>query len=235
MARQVGRRGGEAKATVVARRARKEQLRNGKVVRTEATRCGFDAQRKTGGSGRPALMASQQLERTTELQDPEVRAELSRRVRECERKCSTGGRLGSIPQANARARQPATREQVKSQWCERRAEVAHWRCDQARRSCRRLRGCADRVSAAHAREQWRLSREQGNPEVRGGVGIANQAGFIISSQGSTTSSSSYSSSIARARPQHLEETPKPPSSFFDPCVPEHHRRGKADCCRHGSS
>jgi hypothetical protein len=27
------------------------------------------------------------------------------------------------------------------------------RCNQARRSCRRLRGCADRVSAAHAREQ----------------------------------------------------------------------------------
>jgi hypothetical protein len=40
------------------------------------------------------------------------------------------------------------------------------------------------------------TREQENPEVRGGIGIANQAGFIVSSQGSTTSSSSYSSSIA---------------------------------------
>jgi hypothetical protein len=31
---------------------------------------GFDPQRKTGGGGRPALMASQQVERTAELQDP---------------------------------------------------------------------------------------------------------------------------------------------------------------------
>jgi hypothetical protein len=44
-----------------------------------------------------------------------------------------------------------------------------------------LRGCADYVSAAHAREQWRLSREQENPEVRGGDGIANQSGSIVSS------------------------------------------------------
>jgi pentatricopeptide repeat protein len=47
--RRAGRRGGEAKATVIARRARKEQLRSGKAVRTEVTRHGFDAQRKTGG------------------------------------------------------------------------------------------------------------------------------------------------------------------------------------------
>jgi hypothetical protein len=37
-----------------------------------ATRRGFDAQRKTGSGGRPALMASQQVERAAELQDPEV-------------------------------------------------------------------------------------------------------------------------------------------------------------------
>jgi hypothetical protein len=83
------------------------------------------------------------------------------------------------------------------------------RCDRARRSCKRLRGCANCVSAAHAREQWRLSREQGNPEVRGGVGIMNQSGFIISSHKSTTSSSSYSSPIVRARPRHLEEAREP--------------------------
>jgi hypothetical protein len=54
-----------------------------------------------------------------------------------------------------------------------------------------------------------LAREQENPEVRGGVGIANQSGSIVSSHKFTTSSSSYSSLIVRARPQHLEETPGP--------------------------
>jgi hypothetical protein len=92
-------------------------------------------------------MASQQVERAAELQDPEIRAELDRRVRGCEREYSTGGRLGSIPQACARARQ----------WCGSSTGTARRRCDQARRSCRRLRGRADRVSAAHAYEQWRLS------------------------------------------------------------------------------
>jgi hypothetical protein len=42
----------------------------------------FDAQRMTGGGGRPALIASQQVGRTMELQNPEVRAELNRRVHE---------------------------------------------------------------------------------------------------------------------------------------------------------
>jgi hypothetical protein len=88
--------------------------------------------------------------------------------------------------------------------------TARRRCDQAWRSCRRLRGCADRVSAAHAREQWRLSCEQENPKVRGGVNIANQSGSIVSSQESTMSNSSYSSLIVRARPQHFEEAPGPP-------------------------
>jgi hypothetical protein len=54
------------------------------------------------------------------------------------------------------------------------------------------------------------NRKQENPEVRGGIGIANQAGFIISSQESTTSSSSYLSPIDQARSQHLEETPGSP-------------------------
>jgi hypothetical protein len=83
------------------------------------------------------------------------------------------------------------------------------RCDRARQSCRRLRGCADLVSAAHAREQWKLSREQENPEVRGGVVIAKQSGSIVSSHKSTTSSSSHSSSIVRARPQHLQKAREP--------------------------
>jgi hypothetical protein len=41
------------------------------------------------------------------------------------------------------------------------------------------------------------TREQENPEVREGVGIANQFGSIVSSQGSTTSNSSYPSLIAQ--------------------------------------
>jgi hypothetical protein len=54
-----------------------------------------------------------------------------------------------------------------------------------------------------------LIREQENPEVREGVGVANQSsptGFFLES---TTSSNSYSSSIVRARPRHLEEARKP--------------------------
>jgi hypothetical protein len=83
-ARQAGRRNCEAKAEVGA----------------GVTRRGFDAQRKTGDGGRPALMASQQVAggKATELQDPEVRAELNQHVRECERECSTGGQLDSFPQ-----------------------------------------------------------------------------------------------------------------------------------------
>jgi hypothetical protein len=58
-----------------------------------------------GGRGRArprcgwtsAQMASQQVERTAELQDLEVRAELDRCICGCERECSAGGRLGSIP------------------------------------------------------------------------------------------------------------------------------------------
>jgi hypothetical protein len=84
----------------------------------ETARRRSDAQRKTGGGGRLALMVSQLVERAAELQDPEVRTDLDWRVRKCEWECSTGNRLGSIPQGCARARQQATREQVKGQRCE---------------------------------------------------------------------------------------------------------------------
>jgi hypothetical protein len=150
--RRAGRRSGEAKAAVIARRTQKEQLRSSKAVRAGATRRRFDAQRKTGGSGRPVLMASQQMEKVAELQDLEVRAELNRRVRECERKCFDSGWLGSFPRARAYARQPTTRMQAEGRWCGSRAEAAYRRCDQARRSCRKLRECAGRVSAAYVRE-----------------------------------------------------------------------------------
>jgi hypothetical protein len=120
---RAGRRGGDR-----MRRARRSHARRAPFIHTEveagATQRRFDAQRKTGGGGRPALMASQQMERAAELQNPEVRAELNRRVRECEGKCFATGQLGSIPQACARARQQATREQVEGQWCESRTGTA---------------------------------------------------------------------------------------------------------------
>jgi hypothetical protein len=55
-----------------------------------------------------------------------------------------------------------------------------------------------------------LAREQENPEVRGEVGIGNQSGSIVSSHKSTTFSSSYSSPIVQARPQHLKKAREPP-------------------------
>jgi hypothetical protein len=55
-----------------------------------------------------------------------------------------------------------------------------------------------------------LTREWVDPEVRGGVGLANQSGSIVSSHKSTTSSSSYPSLIAQpttATTGHREEYP----------------------------
>jgi hypothetical protein len=54
-----------------------------------------------------------------------------------------------------------------------------------------------------------LAREQENPEVREEVGLPNQSSSIVFSHNSMTPSSSYSSPIVRARPQHLKETPGP--------------------------
>jgi hypothetical protein len=55
------------------------------------------------------------------------------------------------------------------------------RRNQARQSCRELRGCAGHVSVAHVREQRKFNREQKDLEVHGGVGLANQFGSIVSS------------------------------------------------------
>jgi hypothetical protein len=70
MMRRAGRRGGEAKAATGCDElegARCSQARRTPFIHAEveagATQRGFDAQRKTGGGGRPALMASQQEER----------------------------------------------------------------------------------------------------------------------------------------------------------------------------
>jgi hypothetical protein len=57
-------------------RARRSHARRAPFIHAEVEvgvmQHGFDTQRKTGGSGRPVLMASQQMERAAELQDPEV-------------------------------------------------------------------------------------------------------------------------------------------------------------------
>jgi hypothetical protein len=93
-------------------------------VGARVTRRGFDSQRRTGYGGRPVLMASQQMKRVAELQDPKIQAELNRRVRECERKCFTSGRLDSFPQARAYAKQQTTRKQVGGRWCRSRTGAA---------------------------------------------------------------------------------------------------------------
>jgi hypothetical protein len=82
------------------RRARRSHARRAPFIHAEigagVTQRGFDVQRMTGSGGRPVLMASQQMERAAGLQNSEVRAELNRRVRECERKCFASGQLGSF-------------------------------------------------------------------------------------------------------------------------------------------
>jgi hypothetical protein len=78
------------------------------------------------------------------------------------------------------------------------------------------------------------AREQEDLEVRGGVGIANPSGSIVSSQGSATSSNSYFSSIAE---QDHDTSRKLVNPLIEPLripSPEHHRRGKVDYRHHGS-
>jgi hypothetical protein len=66
------------------------------------------------------------------------------------------------------------------------------------------------------------TREQEDLEVRGGIGIANQSGSVVSSQGSTTPSNSYLSSIVRARPQHLKKAREPSHRALLIANPIHH-------------
>jgi hypothetical protein len=165
----------------------------------------------------------------------------------------TGSRLGSFLQARARERQQATGEQARGQWSgsvlpavvlgrpgwrrsRRKGRQSYilceweWRTGAAPRRGGTAGNCAgmpDVFLQCMCVSRGSSTHEQENPEVRGEVGIANQSGSIVFSHESATFSSSYSSPIVRARPQHLEETPGPPSSLFDPCMPEHHCRGKA--------
>jgi hypothetical protein len=53
-----------------------------------------------------------------------------------------------------------------------------------------------------------LACEQENPEVRKGVGLANESGPIGFFHESTTSSSSYPSPIVRAKSQYLKKAPR---------------------------
>jgi hypothetical protein len=73
------------------------------------------------------------------------------------------------------------------------------------------------------------AREQENPEVHGGVGLANQSGSAVSSQGSTTSSSSYLSSIVRARTQHLKKAREPSRRALLISDPVHRRNSLFAC------
>jgi hypothetical protein len=91
------------------------------------------------------------------------------------------------------------------------------------------------------------AREQENFEVRAGVGIATQSGSIVSSQGPTTSSSSYPSLITQpttVTTDHREENPSghsPPTAIpwqasSSPTEPRHCRVLLiADLVLHGNS
>jgi hypothetical protein len=140
-------------------------------VEVGATRHGFNAQRKAGGGGRPALTVSQQVERAAELQDPEVRAELDWRVRGCKRECSTGGRLGSIPQACAYARQQTTCRQVGGRWCGSKTGAAALRmAAQVCWPCTHLSSqvlCEQRCSVGHALASHVRGQRKLSPSAEG--------------------------------------------------------------------
>jgi hypothetical protein len=144
-------------------------------------RRGFDAQRKTGGGGRPALMASQQVERTAELQDPEVRAELDWRVCKCVRECSAGA-------GSARFRRRVRVQGNRPRASRLRANGVRAEWEQRVGGATRRGGPAGgyagvpAVFLQHTRASREGSaREQDDLEVHGGVSIANQSGSIVSS------------------------------------------------------
>jgi hypothetical protein len=131
--------------------------------------------------------------RQTPFTHAEVEAGATRRESDARRR--TDGRLSSFPQAiDAGAEQK-------------------WRTGNVTKPD----GPAGGYAGVPAVFQWHtcvsrrsLTREQENPEVCGGISIANQSSSIVSSNKSTTSSSSYLSPIDQVRPQHLEETPGSP-------------------------
>jgi hypothetical protein len=98
--------------------------------------------------------------------------------------------------------------QVKGQRCKSRTGTARRRCGVP--AVFQQHTCVSRGSSA---------REQEDLEVRGGVGIVNQSGSIVLSQGSATSSSSYPSLIAQpttVTTGHREEYPSghpPPTTI----------------------
>jgi hypothetical protein len=84
--------------------------------------------------------------------------------------------------------------------------------------------------------QWHLcvsrgssTREQEDLEVREGIGIVNQSGSIVSSQGSTTPSNSYLSSIVRARTQHLKKAREPSHRILLIANPVHRGNSLSAC------
>jgi hypothetical protein len=130
----------------------------------------------------------------------EVRAELDWRVRGCERECSTDGQLDSIPQACARQGNRSHASKLRDSGVRTEQEQ---RTGDATRRGDPAGGYAGvpTMFLQHTRVSSEgLAREQENPEVREGVGIANQSGPIGFFHESTTSNSSYPSPIVRARP-----------------------------------
>jgi hypothetical protein len=169
-----------------------------------ATWHGFDAQRKTSGGGRPALMASQQVER----------ARRSGRIWTSVSADASGSVLlvAGLARFRRRVRVQGNRP------CASRLRVSGVRAEREQRigDATRRGGPARGYAGVPAVFQQHTcvsrgssAREQENPEVRGGVGIATQFGPIGFSHKSTTSNSSYSSSIAQARPQHLKKAREP--------------------------
>jgi hypothetical protein len=82
-----------------------------------------------------------------------------------------------------------------------------------------------------------LACEQENPEVREGVGIANQSGPIGFFHKTTTSSNSYSLPIGRARPQHIKKAREPSYRASSSPTEPRHRQALliTDPVRHGNS
>jgi hypothetical protein len=111
----------------------------------------------------------------------------------------------------------AEREWRPCEWLRKYADSAHTRAVRSRR----VSSCASR--GVRLAMLWhRLCMGRGSStvswktlEVCGGVVLANQSGSVVSSQGSTTSSSSYSSSIAEQDHKSPRELSFRPSSTYD--------------------
>jgi hypothetical protein len=153
-------------------------------------------------------MASQQVERTAELQDPKVRVELDWRIHRVRARVFRRRPVHFRRRVRMQGNRPcASRLGASGAGAERE------RCTGAAAKRGGPAGGYAGVPTLFLQHtcmsRGGLAREQKDPEVREGVGIANPSSSIVSFHKSTTSSSSYSSSIVRARPQHLKKAREP--------------------------